>query len=59
MAPTFLPLAEAREKARLIAEDIFAQQTTLHDILERHEKVVRARWLKKTREKRKRVLLGA
>ncbi|MCJ1246838.1 hypothetical protein MMC30_004047 [Trapelia coarctata] len=58
--PTSFPTAnKIRKEARERSEKIFADWTTLHWILERHEEIIRKRWMKKTREQRKKVLLGA
>lgn len=58
--PTSFPTAskvkwEARERSR----KIFTEWTTLHEILGRYEELLRKRWMKKTHEQRKKILLAA
>lgn len=58
--PKSFPTAKnVRQEARDRSENIFTDWTTLHKILERHEEVFRKRWMKKTREQRKKILLAA
>jgi hypothetical protein len=58
--PKSFPTAKkVRQEARDRSENIFTDWTTLHKILERHEEVFRKRWMKKTMEQRKRILLAA
>ena len=58
--PSSMPSAKkAQNKASSLSKDLFAEWTTLEAILERHEAVIRRRWLKKSRDQRKRILLKA
>jgi hypothetical protein len=56
--PSDLPTpAEARQQARCRASNVLSEFKLLRDILDRHEETLRKRWTKKTRTKRKEVLL--
>ena len=57
--PSFPTANKVRKEARERSEKIFADWTTLHRILERHEQLIRKRWMKKTRDQRKKVLATA
>ncbi|KAK2808756.1 hypothetical protein FQN50_004428 [Emmonsiellopsis sp. PD_5] len=50
--------SEARKRAQQLSTDILFSWRTLADILDRHEAVLRKRWLKKTKEQRKKTLLS-
>ena len=54
--PTFRTVSE---ESRGLSSKILTNWTTLNAILDRHEEVLRKRWLKRTREQRKKVLLTA
>ncbi|KAI9831131.1 MAG: hypothetical protein M1819_005219 [Sarea resinae] len=58
--PTSFPNErKARQEARHRSENIFSNWTTLQAILEKHEDVIRKRWMKKSKEQRKKILLQA
>ena len=48
---------KGRKQATEMSRDVLANWNRLHQILERHEEVVRKRWLKKTKAQRKSLLL--
>ncbi|KAF2143937.1 uncharacterized protein K452DRAFT_285979 [Aplosporella prunicola CBS 121167] len=50
---------EMREEARERAANIYEHWSPLNQILQRHEATIRKRWLKKTREQRRKILLTA
>jgi hypothetical protein len=51
--------AEVQKEARKRSTDLLSQWNTLQRILERHEEVLRKRWMKKTKTQRTQILLGA
>jgi len=57
--PTFPGLAEVMQQANQYAQDIFSDRAALFEILERYEATLRKRWIKKTGEQRRKVLLTA
>src|SRR6266550_1194138 len=58
--PSSFPTPEqVRNEALSRARSIFSDWTLLNRIIERYEAVIQKRWLKKTREQRKTVLLAA
>jgi hypothetical protein len=58
--PASLPSpSEVRQKARGLSEDIFRDWKDLSLIVERHEETLRRRWLKKSKEQKKKILLTA
>ncbi|KAK2760336.1 hypothetical protein FQN54_002404 [Arachnomyces sp. PD_36] len=57
--PSFPTAEEVKKEAEKRAKEIFADRTTLRKVLDRHEDVIRKRWMKKTKEQRKKVLLTA
>ena len=58
--PSSYPTPEqVRNEALQRARSIFSDWTLLNRIIERHEEVIQKRWLKKTREQRKTILLAA
>ena len=57
--PSFLTAPEVRTKSQALAHSIFDSWNLLHAMIERHEETVRKRWLKRTREQRKRILCAA
>ncbi|MCJ1405640.1 hypothetical protein MMC11_008869 [Xylographa trunciseda] len=58
--PSSFPSAsDVKREARACSRHIFASWETLHAILERHEALIRRRWVKKSQEQRKKVLLSA
>ncbi|KAI1952734.1 hypothetical protein LOZ57_000814 [Ophidiomyces ophidiicola] len=58
MPSAFPSATEARKDQAALSSAIFASWTALKKILERHEATLRKRWLKKTREQRKKILLS-
>lgn len=54
--PSFLTAPNVRSRSRVLSSSIFDSWNTLHVIIEHHEETIRKRWLKKTREQRKRIL---
>lgn len=54
--PSFISLAEAKEKASDHSKNIFANWETLKDILSRHEETIRSRWAEKSKRDREDVL---
>lgn len=58
MPSSFPTPAQARRDALALSTRIFSSWTTLRKILERHEATLRKRWLKKSREQRKKILLS-
>src|SRR5438045_7752789 len=58
--PSSFPTAdEVRKKARERSQKILSDWKLLNTIIERQEAVIQKRWLKKTREQRKKILLSA
>ena len=57
--PQLPTVDEVRREATERSSDVFEKWKRLHDLLLHHEAVIRKRWLKKTQEQRKRVLLSA
>ena len=57
--PSLPSRAEVKREAAERSLKIFEYWNRLHEILVRHETVLRKRWMKKSREQRKRVLLTA
>ncbi|OQE21175.1 hypothetical protein PENSTE_c012G03144 [Penicillium steckii] len=57
--PEYTSPAEVRKEATERSQNIFNRYETLHGILERHEATIQKRWLKKTRQQRRKVLLNA
>jgi hypothetical protein len=51
--------AEVRNEAKERAKKIFEDWTLINHIIKRHETTIRKRWLKKTRQQRKNILLAA
>ena len=51
--------AKVRKEARELSRQIFADWTNLNKILERYEELLWKRWMKKTKEQRKKLLLAA
>ena len=49
---------EVRSKARALSEKVLDNWGFLNNIIERHEVTIQRRWMKKTREQRKKVLLA-
>jgi hypothetical protein len=59
LIPKFLKAPEVRKTARARAYNIFKHWKELNGILERHEELIRKRWLKKSREQRTKIILQA
>ncbi len=59
MPSSFPTPEEVRKEALPRSRSIFSDWTLLNCIIERYEAVLRKRWLKKTREQRKTILLAA
>ncbi|OJD16961.1 hypothetical protein AJ78_02895 [Emergomyces pasteurianus Ep9510] len=57
--PDFPSPEKARRQAKEFCTSILASWSTLNTILNRHEAVLRKRWLKKTKEQRKKILTSA
>ena len=58
--PTGFPSSrEVKKEAYGRSQKIFSDWTSLHDILERYEELLRKRWMKKSQEQRKKLLLAA
>ena len=55
--PSFLKDSEVRSKSNVLATSIFDSWNLLKTIVERHEATIRKRWMKKTKENRKKILL--
>lgn len=55
----FTPISEVEDQAKPRRARIFDNYTTLGAILDHHEATIHKRWLKKTREQRRKVLLCA
>ncbi|KAF9880965.1 hypothetical protein CkaCkLH20_01115 [Colletotrichum karsti] len=49
---------EVREKATPMAEELFKDWETLQKIVERHEATIQRRWMKKSKPKRREILLA-
>ncbi|KAI9879339.1 MAG: hypothetical protein M1830_008799 [Pleopsidium flavum] len=57
--PASFPTAsKVKQEARERSRKIFADWTTLHKLLGRYEELLRKRWVKKTQEQRKKILLA-
>ncbi|KAF8860574.1 hypothetical protein BDZ45DRAFT_672478 [Acephala macrosclerotiorum] len=56
---SFLTASEARTTARMRSDKIFEHWTALQKILQRHEEIIRKRWLKKSREQRTKIIQTA
>ncbi|KAI9663741.1 MAG: hypothetical protein M1821_007231 [Bathelium mastoideum] len=56
--PSIITPTEVRSKSQTFSSAIFESWSTLEAIIERHEATIRRRWLKKTREQRKKILLA-
>lgn len=54
-----LNLAEAKEEAKALVNELFSSWMQLRHIFNQHGATVQKRWLKKTAEQRKRLLLSA
>lgn len=50
---------EVRSKARVLSEKVLGNWKLLSDITERYEATIQKRWIKKTKEQRKKILTGA
>jgi hypothetical protein len=50
---------EVRSKARALSEKVLINWKLLNNVIERHEATIQKRWMKKTKEKRKKILLTA
>jgi hypothetical protein len=59
VSPSFPSPAEVRKKSTAYSKGIFNSWTTLRDVLARREKVIRKRWMNKSKEQRKKILLAA
>ena len=57
--PTFLNFSETRQMATKRSKAVFADRDALFGLLERYEETLRKRWVKKTGEQRRKVLLKA
>jgi hypothetical protein len=57
--PAFSPVSDVIREATQSSHTIFQHWNRLHSILEQYEDVLRKRWIKKSREQRKKVLLTA
>jgi hypothetical protein len=57
--PSLPSYAEVKREAAQRSFKIFAHWNRLHEILERHEGVLRKRWMKKTKQQREKILLSA
>ena len=57
--PEFRSPEEVRQEARKRSDATFTCYEILHKILERHEATIQKRWLKKTRQQRRKILLIA
>ena len=53
------PMEEVAAEAHRRAHRIFSHWSTLHAIVLEHENTLRTRWIKKSREQRKKILLTA
>jgi hypothetical protein len=58
-APPFASEEEVTKQARKWSKDVLADYGTLRLILERHEETIRKRWMKKTKNQRKTILLNS
>jgi hypothetical protein len=57
--PSSMPTAaEVRKEARERSTEVLAQWDILRKTIDRHEEVLRKRWLKKTKTQRTAILLG-
>ena len=59
MPSSFSTPQEVRSKARVLSEKVLGNWKLLSNIIERHEATIQKRWIKKTKEQRKKILLGA
>lgn len=50
---------QVRKEARKLSKSVFDNWSALNRVVERHEATIQKRWLKRTREQRKRILLTA
>ena len=57
--PSFLTASQVRSKSRTLSSSIFHSWNILHAMVERHEVIIRKRWLKRTKEQRKKILCAA
>ena len=57
--PSIMTAKEVRTKSRALSTKIFNSWELLNNILARHEATIQKRWMKKTREQRKDILLTA
>jgi hypothetical protein len=57
--PSLPSRAEVKREAAQRSLKIFEHWNRLHEILKRHEDVLRKRWMKKSKEQRKKILLSA
>ena len=59
LLPAFPSVSEVRNEATERSGRIFRDWESLHSILNKHEDVLRKRWIKKSQDQRKRILLTA
>lgn len=57
--PSFLTAPDVRSRSHVLSSSIFDLWNTLHVMIEHHEETIRKRWLKRTREQRKKILYAA
>ncbi|KAL9097124.1 MAG: hypothetical protein Q9165_000550 [Trypethelium subeluteriae] len=57
--PPILTATEVRSKSKTLSLSIFNSWNSLKATFERHEATIRKRWLRRTREQRKKILLAA
>jgi hypothetical protein len=57
--PSLPSCAQVKREAAEPSVTIYAHWNRLHEILERHEGVLRKRWMKKTKQQREKILLSA
>ena len=57
--PSFPTPQEVRSKARVLSEKVLDNWKLLSNITERYEATIQKRWIKKTKEQRKKILIGA
>jgi hypothetical protein len=57
--PKMINAEECRRDALMMSREVLSQHGMLQEILQRHEATIQKRWIKKSNQQRKTILLGA